>query len=183
MKEDLSEIIKVPDEVKVEVVDTTVHVSKAKEAVSRTFVIPRVKIVLNNKEIVLSAKKATKREKKLLYSTRAHIQNMILGVQQPYVYVLKVCSGHFPITVSLANGILSVKNFLGEKIARTTRILTSTVVNVEGSSITVTSADKEAAGRVASNIELMMKISKRDRRVFQDGIFITQKPKWSYDEQ
>ena len=183
MKEDITETIEIPNDVKVTVVNTTVHVRKEKETVSRTFIIPRVDIVLQDKELMLRAKKATKREKKMLYSTRAHIKNMLQGVQTPYTYVLKVCSGHFPMTVSLTNEVLSVKNFLGEKIARTTRIIPNTQVNVEGQNITIKSADKEAAGRVASNIELLMKISKRDRRVFQDGIFITQKPQWSYDEQ
>ncbi len=183
MKEDLSETIAIPSDVTIEVVDKTVHAHKAQNTVSRRFIIPNVSIQHTEKEIILSAKKATKREKKLLYSTRAHIQNMINGVQTPYTYILKICSGHFPMTVTLANGILTIKNFLGEKIARTTQIIANTLVKVEGQTITVSSADKEAAGRVASNIELLMHIPKRDRRVFQDGIFIIKKPEWSYDEQ
>ena len=183
MKQNISEKIAVPKGVSVEVKNTTVQIKGLKGENVKDFIIPGVKITASNDEIMIVANKATKKEKARLYSTRAHIKNMIQGVQESYDYTLKICSGHFPMTVTLANNVLSVKNFIGEKIARTTRIPANANVKIDGTKITINSIDKEVAGKVASNIELLMKIPKRDRRVFQDGIYIVEKPGWSIDEQ
>ena len=175
MKQDLNETLPVPAGITVEVSDNTVHIKGPKGEVSRRFVIPRVAVELKAGNIVLSAKRATKREKAKLYSTLAHLKNMIRGVQSPFVYILKVCSGHFPMNISFANNKLAVKNFLGEKIPRVTVIPQGTALKIEADRITVSSCDPELAGRTASNIEQLTRISLRDKRIFQDGIFITEK--------
>ncbi|MEC7431143.1 MAG: 50S ribosomal protein L6, partial [Candidatus Thermoplasmatota archaeon] len=41
--------------------------------------------------------------------------------------------------------------------------------------VTVSGSDREKVGQTAANIERACKIKKRDRRVFQDGIYIVSK--------
>ena len=79
------------------------------------------------------------------------------------------------MNVSIEKGNIVVKNFLGEKVARTARILEGSEVKINGDEITITSANKETAGQTASNIEQCTRVTNKDRRVFQDGIYITQK--------
>jgi large subunit ribosomal protein L6 len=100
---------------------------------------------------------------------------MLKGVQEPFVYKLKACSSHFPMTVSVTGNKLSIKNFLGEKTPREVTFKPGVKVTVAGDQITVESADLELAGDAASKIELATFISERDRRVFQDGIYMTHK--------
>src|SRR3989344_9023355 len=105
----------------------------------------------------------------------AHIGNMIKGVQEQYRYVLKICSGHFPMNVTMSGEQLIVKNFLGEKNPRTLKLKKGATVKVDGEKITVESCDKELAGKVSSDIELLTSKRNRDLRVFQDGIYLIEK--------
>ena len=100
---------------------------------------------------------------------------MIKGVQQPYTYRLKICSGHFPMNVSISGDQFIVKNFLGEKSPRTLKLKKGATVKVEGDQILVESCSKELAGQQASDIELLTAKRNRDLRVFQDGIYMIEK--------
>jgi len=47
---------------------------------------------------------------------------MIRGVTEGYTYKLKICSGHFPMNVSLKGDVLEIKNFIGESVPRKLKI-------------------------------------------------------------
>lgn len=102
----------------------------------------------------------------------SHIKNMLLGVTIGYEYRLKIVYSHFPITVTVKDGEIHVKNFLGEKGARIARITNGCNVKVEKDEIVLTGIDIEALGQTAQRIEQACRLSGRDRRVFQDGIFL-----------
>ena len=102
-------------------------------------------------------------------------KKILKGVVEGHVYQLKICSSHFPMSAAVNNGEFSVKNFLGEKVPRTIKIKENVDVKVEGDIITVESPDKELAGQTAASIEQLCKITNRDRRIFQDGIYIISK--------
>lgn len=133
---------------------------------------PFVKIEKTDKEIILSTEKATKKEKRMINTFRAHINNMIKGVNQTYIYKLKVCSSHFPITATLEKNKIVIKNFMGEKIPRKATIQPNVTVKVAGDLLTVESPNKEAAGQTAINIEKACRRPGFDTRVFADGIWM-----------
>ena len=175
MKINIEEKIGIAEDVQVKIEDGLVYAKGPKGEVSRKFLHPKINIAVKENKIIISSKKATKREKKMIGTFKAHIKNMLKGVIDPFVYKLKVCSSHFPMTASVKDNKFSVQNFLGENIPRTVKLLPGVNVKVEGSEITVESADKELAGQIASSIEQLCKITNRDRRIFQDGIYLISK--------
>ncbi len=175
MKKKLSATIAIPSGVTAVLSKGVFTVKGPKGEVSRPYDEHTFDIAVNKEDIILSCAKATKREKSRMFSWRAHLTNMIKGVQTPAMYKLKVCTSHFPMQVSMQKGTFTVKNFIGEKVPRTASIPTNVTVNVDGDIITVNSPDYELAGRIAGLIEHLMVIRDKDRRIFQDGIYITEK--------
>ena len=113
----------------------------------------------------------------MINTFKAHLIHMIVGSMEGHVYKLKICSGHFPMTVAMKGDTLEVKNFLGEAHPRTLKIKQGADVKVNGEEIVVESPDKEIAGQTAADIEQLTRITNRDRRIFQDGIYIVEKSK------
>lgn len=176
IKEKLEELIEIPSGVNASL-NSGLTVSGQKGTVKRSFKMHNIKITIDGNKIKLSAEKSSKNEKKILYALLGHIKNMIKGVQEGYVYKLQVCSVHFPITVAIdkASNTLVIKNFIGEAQPRKAKLLPNTDVKVEEDIITVESPDIEAAGQTAANIEMATRVKNKDRRVFQDGIWIISK--------
>ena len=79
------------------------------------------------------------------------------------------------MTVKIEGSKLIINNFLGEKEKRFASIVPGVKVDVKGQQIILSGADVESVGQSAANIEKATWVANRDRRVFQDGIFITSK--------
>jgi large subunit ribosomal protein L6 len=172
MKIDIADKIRIPENVEVNADKGMVSVKGPKGEVSRKLILPKIKISVKDKEVLIESKKATKKEKKMIGTFKAHIKNMIKGASESFCYKLKICSSHFPMTASVENNQFVVKNFLGEKTPRTVDVKKGVNIKVEGSDIVVESADKELAGQTAASIEKLCKIKGRDKRIFQDGCWI-----------
>lgn len=172
---ELKHEIEIPEGVEVKAENNVLIVKGPKGELTREFRSKFISVSASDK-IILLAKNATKREKTMINTFRAHIKNMLKGVVEPHKYELKICSGHFPMNVTLKDKELSIKNFLGEKVPRTTKIIEGVNVKLEGDIIYVEGIDIEKCGQCAANIEKATRITNRDRRIFQDGIWITSKP-------
>jgi len=175
MRKEIIHEIEIPDGVEVKLKDGILHVKGKEGEVSRKLKTEGLIFELKENKIIIGYKKATKNEKKLINTNVAHIKNMIKGVQEKFEYRLKVCFNHFPMTIEMKGNEALVKNFLGEKIPRKVKLLDGADVKINGQNITITSVDREIAGQTAANFEKATTIRMRDRRVFQDGIFMTNK--------
>jgi large subunit ribosomal protein L6 len=171
----LQQKLAIPQGVTVNVHGTTITVKGPKGEESRILGTKKVLLVVEGNEVIVSAKNATKNDKCMLQTNAAHIKNMLRGVSEGHVYKLKICSGHFPMSVSLKGDVFEVKNFIGEAVPRRLTIKPGVKVTIAGTDITVESASKEAAGSQASAIELLTRRPGFDTRVFQDGIYIIEK--------
>lgn len=175
MKYNLSEKIIVPEDVKCSVHLGTVECTKGEKHISRKFSAVGMNIKAEEQAIILSSAKANKKTRACALSIAAHVRNMFAGLDALYAYELEICNVHFPMTVKVEKEFLVITNFLGEKEKRVARILPSVSVSINGQKIIVSGMSIESAGQTAANIEKATWVSKRDRRVFQDGIFITSK--------
>ncbi|MBI2140055.1 50S ribosomal protein L6 [Candidatus Woesearchaeota archaeon] len=174
-KQDLAETVPIPEGVEVTLEENLLKFSGKAGNNQKMFSYPKISLQKAEKNIIISAKKATNRENKIMKSWKSHIKNCIRGVQKPFVYKLKICSGHFPMTVSIKGDEFQVKNFFGEKIPRTLKIKGRVKAKVEGDFVTVESVDKELGSQVAADIEQLTRRTGFDSRIFQDGIWIIEK--------
>ena len=76
-------------------------VKGAKGELQRKLYHPRITFTTEAGKITLLSLKATIREKKQLFTFKSHITNMAKGVTEGFVNKLKICSGHFPMSVTM----------------------------------------------------------------------------------
>jgi large subunit ribosomal protein L6 len=107
----------------------------------------------------------------------SHVENMFHGVTDGWTYEMEVFYNHFPMQVSVEGDEVVIENFLGERAPRRAPIHgTDTEVQIDEEEITVSGPDKEAVGQTAADIEQLTRVNDKDVRVFQDGVYITNKP-------
>ena len=142
----------------------------------RRKLLPRLKVIVDGSNVKLQIHDVKRKEKRIFFTHLAHLRNMLKGVVLGYNYKLKICSGHFPMSVNVVdNKFVVVKNFLGEKIPRKGVIIEGVRVMIKGEFIDVDGYDLEKVGQTAANIEKATVIKGRDRRIFQDGCYIIEK--------
>ena len=174
-KKDLIAEIKVPEGLSINVDKGVLTLKSRKGEVKKAFTDKKITIESKNDSIILKAGKFSKVKKKIIKSYAAHIKNMLKGSLEGHKYMLKICSGHFPMNVSVNKSELTVKNFLGEKVPRILKLKEGATVKVEGDKIVVESASKETAGQISADIEQLTRRTGYDLRIFQDGIYIIDK--------
>jgi len=173
---EIKEQIEIPEGIQIEITKFLIKRTGPNGTLERRFTHPILKIHKKDNKLLIEAKKVTKREKRMSGTFISHIKNMIEGTKKDYEYNLKICSGHFPMSVSIEGNTFLIKNFLGEKVPRKAKILSHVKVEIKGNEIVVISNNLESAGQTAANIESATRITNKDRRRFQDGIYITKKP-------
>ena len=170
----IREEIEIPEGVDV-IMEDEVTVKGPNGETSRKFTYPNVTIAKEDNLVVLETAFPKKKDKSMIGTTRAHINNMITGVTDGFTYHMKIVFAHFPMTVKVEKDIVSIDNFLGERHPRTAKIVGSAKVTVKGDEVTITGINKEHVGQTMANLEQATKIKGRDPRVFQDGIYLTSK--------
>ena len=176
----LSVEIETPNDIKVSYENGVLKVSGAKGELEKIMTYKDVEFEIKDNLVKIFTNRFTQRQKKIIFTYKAHLNNMIIGVTKGFEYKLVVLAAKFPITCEVKNNMFFVKNFLGQKKPRTCKILENVEVKVNGKDIVVSGIDIEKCGTQATLIEQSTRLIGFDRRVIQDGIFITQKPHKAY---
>lgn len=176
MRNKINEKIQLGEGVSCEYTDNILKFKKGSVELERTINIPIINIRVKDNELILEATKGNKIQYKRIKSQIAHIKNLIRGLNNEFVYELEACNVHFPMTLKVVGDKVLINNFLGEKQPRSAIITKGVKVEINGVKVIVKSNDLESAGQTAANLEKATKIKGRDRRVFQDGVYIVKKP-------
>ena len=167
--------IEIPEGVEVLVDGSIVTVKGQKGENKREF--PSLQILMEKKGnlFAVSGNDSRRKNKAMAGTIIAHVSNMIKGVTQGYVFKLKAVHSHFPMTFKVQGIEFTVENFLGSKSKITVKLPEGVKVDAKGSDITVQGINKEKVAQASATIEHSTYVSNKDRRVFQDGVYLVER--------
>ena len=168
--------IELPEGVSATLDGITLKVNGPNGNLEREYHSSTLKLMVESDKIIVQVDLPRRKDKALAGTWNAHINNMIKGVTSGFKYNLKALYSHFPMTLKQEGNELVVNNYFGERVPRRAKILPGVKVEIKNKvEITVSGSDKELVGQTAANIERCATVKNRDRRVFQDGIYLLNK--------
>lgn len=168
--------IEIPDDVSAETDHLELTVEGPNGSVTRRLWYPDVDVSIEDGAVVITSENEDAKTNATVGTFESHVANMIHGVTEGWEYAMEVYYAHFPMQVNVEGDEVVIENFLGESAARRTPIRGDTDVQIDGETVTLTGSDKEAVGQTAADIEQLTKVTDKDTRVFQDGVYIVEKP-------
>ena len=166
----------IPDEVTAEIDHLDLTVEGPNGSVTRRLWYPDISVSVEDGTVVIVSDASDAKTNATVGTFESHVENMIHGVTEGWEYEMEVFYSHFPMKVEVDDSDVVIENFLGEKAPRRTTIHGNTDVRVDGEELVLSGPDKEAVGQTAADIEQLTRVSGKDTRVFQDGVYITKKP-------
>ncbi|WP_439027060.1 50S ribosomal protein L6 [Haloarchaeobius sp. DT45] len=167
----------IPDEVSAEVDHLDITVDGPEGSVTRRLWYPDITVSVEDDQVVIESDVENAKTRSTVGTFESHVENMFHGVTEGWEYEMEVYYSHFPMQVNVEGSEVVIENFLGERAPRRTNIHGDTQVQVDGEALTLSGPSKEDVGQTAADIEQLTRVSGKDTRVFQDGVYITQKPR------
>ncbi len=168
--------IELPDDVSATVDHLDLTVEGPDGSVTRRLWYPDIDVSVDDETVVIETDVENAKTYATVGTFESHVRNMVHGVTEGWEYKMEVHYAHFPMQVAVEGDEVVIENFLGEKAERRTPIRGDTEVQVDGEEVTLTGSDKEAVGQTAADIEQLTRVNDKDTRVFQDGVYIVEKP-------
>jgi large subunit ribosomal protein L6 len=168
--------LEIPEEVSAELDHLDLTVEGPNGSVTRRLWYPDVDVSVADGTVVIESDETDAKTKATIGTFESHVNNMFYGVTEGWEYEMEVFYSHFPMQVRAEDDEVVIENFLGEKAPRQTPIHGDTEVEVDGEMVTLRGPDIEAVGQTAADIEQLTRVTDKDIRVFQDGVYITAKP-------
>ena len=163
--------IQIPDDVKVNLKGSMLHVQGPLGHVYKNFKKIPVVIEVNDNKILLKQTGERKKHYAILNTAKSIIQTLCSGVIDGFTIKMKVVYSHFPITVKVEGKKILIENFQGERAARISMIRGNTNVAVNGDDVIISGPVLTDVSQTAANIQLKSKVKNKDHRVFLDGIY------------
>lgn len=167
--------LEIPENVDLTLNGHKVAVTGSNGNVERDFEHARVNLDYVDRNLRIWVENPKKKQASLVKTISSHVQNMIKGVTEGYIYRLKIVFIHFPMTIQIQGKKVIINNFVGEQRAREAKIFGDVSVRVEGDDIIVQGVNIEEVAQTAANIQGATKIRNKDLRKFLDGIYVYRK--------
>jgi large subunit ribosomal protein L6 len=126
-------------------------------------------------KILIETRFPRKADLAMIGTLEGHIKNMILGVTVGFKYKMVIAYSHFPLTVKVNKDILEITNYTGERGMRTVPIVGNVKITTTKENVVIEGIDKEEVSLNAGRFQQAAKIRFKDRRIFQDGIYVYEK--------
>ena len=169
--------IQIPDDVKVDLKGSMLHVQGPLGHVYKNFKKIPVIIKINDKKILLKQTGVRKKHYAIRNTAKSIIETLCSGVVDGFTIKMKIVYSHFPITVKVEEKKILIENFQGERAPRISMIRGDTKVDVKGDDVIITGPVLTDVSQTAANVQLKSKVKNKDHRVFLDGIYRYSKSK------
>jgi len=169
--------IELPEDVSAALDHLDLTIEGSNGSVTRRLWYPDVSVSAEDDAIVIAYPDDADRQTNATVGTFAsHVDNMIHGVTEGWEYEMEVFYAHFPMDVDIEGDEVVITNFLGETAPRRAAIRGDTDVQIDGEELVLTGPSKEDVGQTAASIEQLTRVTDKDTRIFQDGVYITRTP-------
>jgi large subunit ribosomal protein L6 len=176
-KEIKENIIDVSNEISIDITDNLVILKKGNDTQEIPYNHVYVSVEKKDNQIIIRSNSKKSKFTSVINTLKKIIDNAIYGFDNDFVCKMQIVYSHFPITVKVDKDNLIINNFYGEKKPRVLKIPKSLKVEINGKEILISGKNKQLVGQLAGNIESKTKMKNKDYRVFDDGIYISEKTK------
>ena len=163
--------IQIPDNVKVNLKGSMLHVQGPLGHAYKNFKKIPVVIEVNDNKILLKQTGERKKHYAILNTAKSIIQTLCSGVIDGFTIKMKVVYSHFPITVKVEGKKILIENFQGERAPRICIIRGDTTVIAKGDDVIISGPVLTDVSQTAANVQQKSKVKNKDHRVFLDGIY------------
>ena len=169
--------IELPEDVSADLDHLDLTIEGPNGSVTRRLWYPDVSVSAEDDAVVIAYPDDADRQTNATVGTFvSHVDNMIHGVTEGWEYEMEVFYAHFPMDVDVEGDEVVITNFLGETAPRRAAIRGDTDVQIDGEELVLTGPSKEDVGQTAASIEQLTRVTDKDTRIFQDGVYITRTP-------
>ena len=170
------ETLTIPDEVEARTDHLDLIVEGPNGSVQRRLWYPDVSVSVADGAVVIESDADDAETMSTIGTFASHVENAFYGVTDGWEYEMEIFYSHFPMDVRTEGGEVVIENFLGERAPRRTGIHGDTEVEIDGETIVLRGPDIEDVGQTAADIEQLTRVTDKDVRVFQDGVYVTETP-------
>jgi len=168
--------LQLPEDASAEMDHLELTVEGPEGSVTRRLWYPDITVEVTDDAVVIESDEDDAKTMSTIGTFESHVRNMFHGVTEGWEYEMEVFYSHFPMQVRAEDSEIVIENFLGERAPRTTPIHGDTEVEIDEERLTLRGPSIEDVGQTAADIEQLTRVPGKDVRVFQDGVYITEKP-------